>query len=943
MALCRTPAFTEEDELFSKWDDLKLMIRDSSPEFYRIIKDKRINELSELPDKIKFTIWKYFNRAKYRATPFGGFAAVSLVRLGNQPGNAVRLQRDTVARRFWDWKEAVGVSRLNNTIEDTTQIRSNSTIYVVGNELRYIRQEQHLFQLTTIPSCEWINMIIQFCRTPVTVSELFALSKTTIGCNAIEIKDIVAQLLYLEVIYSDRRPNITGRDFFERLGLSNAGSDACYRIDRRTVIEGQFSEYLLKDISEFLNFRRQLGLQETPAGLKNFFSSFKQKYGDGIVSLAQALDPEIGISYCGLEEEVTGGDFIPKMHRHLSFNGERSNGFLFPDRLLGFLLNGLASNQDIHLENFVRASGLAVNSFPNSFPVLISFIDNLPVIESAGGVTANSLLGRFSLVDESYANLSRDVSAIEQTANPDVIFFEIAYIGEKEIDNINRRINSYEYELPLLSWSSGEGSLNISDIMVFIRGDELILWSTIHQKRLIPRLSSAYNFKRSDLALFRFLCDLQSQNLTCDMNFKLSEVLPGCDVYPRVYYKTILVSAKMWRIPARFLKIQDYNAAELLDSFRLWLEQNKVSRFFKFGKGDQVLLFNSADPQELIYFLTICSKMKPDTDTLIREASAGCKLFTDEIGKTFHPEIVLTYYHNECIYHPAPLPSYYNGKISGSASEIKKFHLPGSDWIYLEIYCHSVRTNVLLMQYLVTLLKEASLLIDKWFFVRYDVPSHHIRLRIKLTDRRNTGELIRCIESWAKPILVQDVISDIQIKTYFPETHRYHYSGINTCETIFWLDSEHVLRLLKCCLDENETYVHTLLLMAKLFGLLSADREENIRAVAVMGNSFAKEFSWDGQAFKIINVGFNGIKQGLQNLHRVDFLGRPDRLLKYTKRALDGKHDNDAALKFIVDLIHMHINRLFASRQREHEGVLYQFLLKYLKMQAVLSKYPLLC
>ena len=79
LSLCRVPAFSIQDELSQVWPDLKAKIQIASPSFYEQISTIKANEIVALPEKVQYTIWKYFNRSKYRATPFANFASYSVV------------------------------------------------------------------------------------------------------------------------------------------------------------------------------------------------------------------------------------------------------------------------------------------------------------------------------------------------------------------------------------------------------------------------------------------------------------------------------------------------------------------------------------------------------------------------------------------------------------------------------------------------------------------------------------------------------------------------------------------------------------------------------------------------------------------------------------------------------------------------------------------------
>jgi hypothetical protein len=79
--VCRTPAFALNDEIHDVFETLREQICDASPEFYTIIADLSADNWLSAENKIVYTLWKYFNRAKYRATPYGQFSGISLVPL----------------------------------------------------------------------------------------------------------------------------------------------------------------------------------------------------------------------------------------------------------------------------------------------------------------------------------------------------------------------------------------------------------------------------------------------------------------------------------------------------------------------------------------------------------------------------------------------------------------------------------------------------------------------------------------------------------------------------------------------------------------------------------------------------------------------------------------------------------------------------------------------
>ena len=75
----RTPKFSYQSELTDCWEELKEAISISSDAFYQTIKEVKADELGTLQPKVLFTIWKYFNRARFRSTPYGTFAGFSIL------------------------------------------------------------------------------------------------------------------------------------------------------------------------------------------------------------------------------------------------------------------------------------------------------------------------------------------------------------------------------------------------------------------------------------------------------------------------------------------------------------------------------------------------------------------------------------------------------------------------------------------------------------------------------------------------------------------------------------------------------------------------------------------------------------------------------------------------------------------------------------------------
>ena len=63
----------------------------------------------------------------------------------------------------------------------------------------------------------------------------------------------------------------------------------------------------------------------------------------------------------------------------------------------------------------------------------------------------------------------------------------------------------------------------------------------------------------------------------------------------------------------------------------------------------------------------------------------------------------------------------------------------GSEWLYFKIYCGVKTADFILVDYLKETIEQllAQQYISKWFFIRYNDPDAHLRLRFKIDNPEN--------------------------------------------------------------------------------------------------------------------------------------------------------------------------------------------------------------
>jgi hypothetical protein len=915
--LCRTPAFSLETSLFSVWDELKEKIKSSSPTFYQIIAQAQATDWEQLDEKVRFTLWKYFNRSKCRATPFGSFAAFSMLPLATGASKPC-VQQSLLEHRFIDWDEKEHIAQALLSPHDT--LVSNATCYSIDQELRYISYDAGQFQLSSMELFSELSTLLTFCQVPQKVEAICDHLAEKHQLDSESTFGLLAQLRDNQILFDELHPNISGQEYFNRIDYKHTQGPESYLIAERPYISGALDEEQLNDLPNFLDLMSRVLPKNESLALNTFKNAFLKKYEGKEVPLSIALDPEIGIGYGNLEQSGEEQELIALLQNAASVHAESPK--ISYGAFEQFLLRGINKGQPIFLENFTPdVPSYFVSQLPNSTNVMLHIYNGNPVIHSAGGSTANTLLGRFTLASAELESFCRSIAKLEQEANPRVLFFDIAYQAEKHIDNVNRRKQIYENELPILTWSETKEPLHLEDLFVSVQGNEVVLRSKNRNMRVIPRLPTAYNYSRSDLSLYRFLCDLQHQNIHTQLSFRLSDFFSDLDHYPRVYYKGIIVSPVKWRVPEG-LEAQPNLVAE-------WLEAQGLVEPFKCGKADHVLCFNPQVEEDKWAFVQYLQQQQGPVyiwEALIDESS----LVKDEDEQGYFAEYVLSYVHRETLYHPLQAPTHQTTACL-AAQEVK---LPGEEWLYFEIYSHQARANDLLMGPLLDFIGKHEAAITKWFFIRFTDPSPHLRLRLCLKDVGLAGAILADFSNQLKPQLLSRMIRDFHLKTYYKEAHRYGPTRMDIVESLFHRDSVYVLGLLQDTTEVADLYTKGLAHISYWCELNLPDVEDQVAFAQQGADAFAKEFNLETEHFRKINLYYKGLRaKATQGTHVEPDLAYRSLMDQVIETCEHGSERN----KLLADLIHMHVNRLFSDHQRMHEALLYQYLVQQLKSKRAIA------
>ncbi|WP_293308839.1 lantibiotic dehydratase [Pedobacter sp. UBA5917] len=917
----RTPKFSYQSELSDCWEELKAAISISSATFYETIKEVSAVELKDLPPKVYFTIWKYFNRAKFRSTPYGTFAGFSLLNEGVKPSESkIVITEEQKIRELVDWPYKNNIRfPLSDLLQKNCMLFSNSSYYFTPNSIRYIACADGIFELAELDENDLVKQILNACLKPIAIHNLIA---------ALNLKDTEVDNLFellqdmhdLQLIFTDYDPNIIGKDYFERIGLMGTKDLPKYLIAQRTVQSGHLNEQVLQSIPNMVKMLHTILPVNNREALSRFITGFKKKFEEQEIPLLLALDPEMGIGYDELEQAGHNDDFISKLKSRPA-RSENAKGNIKPVFKDILSPQSFEKGKPILLNKLTVKPTEDIKPLPNSFSMIMSVSDGLVFAEQIGGVTSNALTGRFTMADEAVEHYAKSIAEAEQTANPDVLFFDVAYMVETNVDNVNRRKLIYGRQLSILNFDTSEDPLTLNDIQLSVKGNEVVLRSKRLNKRLVPRLASAYNYSRSDLSVFRLLCDLQHQGLQNSLSLTLDTLFPDLDYYPRLQYQNIVLSNCKWKIKKDDLLDKD---KKILSAglCRAHLVEIGVGNYFKAGLSDQTLCFALHSDDDLNAFLQY---MQKQSSLYIEEVKIPTdSLVIDEEGKPYFAQFILSINHQQKIYEVL-LPD-------EAQVQVTRHFPPGSEWLYFEIYCHQQRSDQILAEVIAPFLENYQTDIISWFFIRYNENGNHIRLRLQLNNKSRTQALTSGLMDELALFLNSGLVSDIQIKTYKRELERYGHDMIENVEQHFSVDSGYVLSLFETQPDHFEKYQLCGTLVSKIIKAGVFGQQAMVKIIRSISDSFNQEHQLDAADFKQLNNQYQQFRNAEFNVLNITQEQQSEAFASSLISILQQEKPENR-VKLFSNLMHMHINRLFNRDQRTHEMVMYYFLLKDMQRQ----------
>lgn len=960
--------------------------------------------------KLRLTLSKYYNRMRSRATPFGAFSGYGLATWAdqndiiiNEKQRQVRLDMDFLCSLVQHIQE-------DPAIRSYLHYHVNTSLYDLGGEYRYyecyFEELQKKYQVSAIAGSTLLEAILATCRQHQNGISFAALSAFIRDSEQVDIEEASAfttELIQHQVLVSNLTVQITGKDYLDQIidalaaippsntpgqsllqtlqqiskACKESAPDILTTIDQITALitntgipfdhnkliqvdthitlhNTSIKQDLQQELTEAIQVLHLLcGATKQLAWLASFKEQFSERYESRPVPLAQVIDPDTGIPDANGPYYLDYDDpFLNQLNNYNTSippitapRAEHPVKELLAAKLLQSYKDD-AYTVYISTDELGKLKGTQSKvPLTDTFPVIFQLVEHESAsiyIEGVGGITGTSLLGRFARTGDETHQLLQEITDYEQQQHPNQLLADIIHLPEDRVGNVLVHPVTRQYEIPYLAQSSLPlaQQLPIEDLYLRMEGQALQLYSKKLGKQVLPRIDNAHNFQYKTLPLYRLLGAIQSEGCTHSLGFSWSATLPGIYFFPRLQYKHIILSAAEWKLPAdKWIRLTNIPDTQLPAAFAAFCQEWRLPRYFVLVEGDKTMLVDQQEPLTIDTFL---AEIKRKENILLREYLLPAPVVRNTAGQTHAHQLV-------AIAKVAPV-NIATDDVKQAMVDTPRDFPPGSEWAYYKLYCNNRKANEILEELILPLANELSAAsqIDKWFFIRYNDPQPHLRVRFHLRDESFTGTLERLLNERLANVFQQHIIWKIQTDTYNRELERYGAQTITETETLFWLDSCYVIKLTNLL---QEIPQKSLLLM--LSALKYADDIMTICKLPLHQKSewtqlsqelFDKEFNTGKEEKEIINQYFRNNSTQLNAWLQPDAYIKeyPEimTLIRWKQRQIkplmtiiwkNAATSNKQQL--LSSLIHMHFNRLFPAGQRRYEMIAYNLLSKYYKSQ----------
>ena len=675
-------------------------------------KAKKDKEDKKKEQKLKLSILRYLSRMSSRCTPFGLFAGCALGTFKEQTNLDIKGANQNKRHTRLDMNYLVALSQdlvKTENIKKQLLFFPNSSIYKSGSQLRYIEyryvNSMRHHSIVGVDDNEYLLQILSLAKEGALLTDL-AKSLVDDEISIDDANEFIEELVSSQLLISELEPSVSGPEFLEQIyavlgnldGVEDTlnklrkASDTINKIDNSIgnnpqdyldlteSLESFGTEFKLKymfqtdmvtsynhntldkkvakDIHRAFTLFNKISIPPKSSLLSDFKDAFSERFEEREVSLATALDAEVGLGYIQNQNNrdinPLVDDFI--IHRQQSKRDIMDVKWTRVSNILQKKILKAYQNND-YTVTITDQDFKDYETYWDDIPDTISFIVQLVKVNGeekikmrgSFGSSAANLLGRFCHGDKELYEYTQSIVDTEQQINSEKLLAEIVHLPESRVGNILMRPDFRFYEIPYLAKSIKPKShqLPIDDLMISIKnGRKIHLRSKKYNKEVIPHMTNAHNFARNSLPIYHFLCDMQTNGKRNRIGFGWGPFTDDYEFLPRVEYQNIILYLATWNLKYKHIKelINNQDDDEKLYTTTISMQdQLNIPQYIILIDGDNELVINLKNLTSVRMLLNAVNKRKYftiseflfDEDGIVKKEE---EYYTNQVVVSFYNE-----------------------------------------------------------------------------------------------------------------------------------------------------------------------------------------------------------------------------------------------------------------------------------------------------------------
>jgi lantibiotic biosynthesis protein len=956
----------------------------ASPDLYSAL--SRVRPADPEAARVRSKLHRYVIRMTTRPTPYGLFAGVGLIGWGASTSLRIAASEPRTRTRLdMQW-----LSGLLDTLEGDIAVRrglgfaANPTAFVRAGRVFLAEPPSDASggaaEPVSLRATPVVRRTLELARRPVAYEQLVNALVAATGAASEKVEALITDLWERGVLLSDLRPPLTGtspaRYVRDRLAKVPAAAETQRLLDELLATLEDWDALPLDDRPEALPavlkridqmhpvalsasplqvdtalslggrtvhsavaaaaaLGAELLLRMTPypdglPQLHAYRHAFEARYGpERAVGLLELLDPQFGLGPPQVGRADGGGLDSPRaaargrVLQEIALRAQRDPGCAveLDDELAARLATWSAAPDtaplSLDISVFVAAASAAALD-AGDFQVVVG--------PNVGANGAGRNAGRFAelLGPDALAALRRTADT-EAACEPRRLYVEMVYApSQPRLANVTIRpaIRAHEIALGTMPGVAWDGVIRLEELVVEVRdGAFHIVWPAAGAELVVAQ-GHMLNPVHAP-AVVRFLLDVAADRRAhlSSFNWGPASAFP---YLPRIQRGRIVLSLAQWRVTPRDLA--DAQASDATEGLADWRRTWCVPRHVYLAAGDNRLLLDLQDAASAALLRAELRRLPEHGSVVLQEGLPGPdEAWVPGVAGRYLLELVVPLARRGNVA-GEPARSLGSPVRQPTAPANRRLRPPGSDWLYLKLYCPPALHDEVIAGPLRTFAQfaQSASLIDGWFFVRYADPDPHLRVRFHGDPGVLLGTLLGQVCGWANALVADGASERFSFETYDREIERYGGDrGVTLAEAIFASDSAAVANILHLDRGHGASLDRLLVAMLSIDDLVAAcglDEYQRLRWYRGQ-TSISRE---DGREYRRRRADFTallgdpaGVEAGTGGAPLRQILAARREALSPVAAELDAQGQEDALHSNKASLcrsyVHLHCNRLLAA------------------------------